>query len=214
MNSSKLMPLFEPTESAPKACLSAPRASQRSAISTCFCGELKRIQLPAFNSGGLAGQKDRHDQRLLVSQGSPAPQRPPLLPILQTKKLQLLAGAERWLDLSSLQWGRTHGKQVSQTDWTVVLLEFPALSAEATVRARARRCRLHVPRCLTRARRVGFGRVGRDLKASSARGRFPASPAGHRPDSQAVKTELYVWGCYLKKIPTFLSDDPSPVSIS
>lgn len=77
------------------------------------------------------------------------------------------------------------------------------------MRARARRCRLHVPRCLPRARRVGFGRVGRDLKASSARGRFPASPVGHRPDSQAVKTELYVWGCYLKKIPTFLSDDPS-----
>lgn len=95
----------------------------------------------------------------------------------------------------------------------MVLLEFSALGAEAPC-AHAGLYRLHVPRCLPGTRRVRFGQVGRDLKASSARGRFPASPAGHHPDSQAVKAELYVWGCYLKKIPSFLSDDPSAVSIS
>lgn len=131
----------------------------------------------------------------------------------------LLAGTERWLDRKTLRWGcrgclLLQPREARSTDGrdcgpAGVLRVWRG----GTVRVRAGRCRLHVPRGLPGARRVRFGQVGRDLKASSARGRFPASPAGHHPDSQAV-AELYIWGCYLKKTPRFLSDDPSPVSIS
>ena len=38
VNSSKLMLLLEPMESAPKAWLAGPRASWRGAIKTCVCG--------------------------------------------------------------------------------------------------------------------------------------------------------------------------------
>ena len=137
-----------------------------------------------------------------------------MLPILQTKKLQLLAGAERWLDRSSLQWGRTHGKQVSQTDGTVVLLEFPALSAEALCVCAREAPQASCAALFTRSEAGWVWAGGARPQSLLCAGRFPTSPAGHHPDSQAVKTELSVWGCYLKKIPTFLSDDPSPVSIS
>lgn len=209
MNSSKLMPLFEPTESAPKACLSAPRASQRSAISTCFCGELKRIQLPAFNSGGLAGQKDRHDQRLLVSQGSPAPQRPFYRPRNYSSWRAPNGG---WISVRCSGAAPTgsgfHRRTGLWSCWSSPRLarRHCACAREALQASCA---------ALFNQSEAGWVWAGGARPQSLlCSGRFPASPAGHRPDSQAVKTELYVWGCYLKKIPTFLSDDPSPVSIS